>query len=721
MRAARYFILAALGLFLVRVSAAGETSWRVVVQDCHGEALAATPDGVLVVVVHAKWSRTGTSVVHVTDMEAARTVLTVHVPGAVHHAAISGKGRTLAISTQDEVHLADMATGRSSLLLTNAGGALALDDDGDRLAVLGRVPFATDEDRDAAPVLDPLAERFERTRGSHWGYRGYYPGCRLGIYDIRRRRWIARVFTHAVRTGTVCFEGEKAMGVGIGGTPGHMLPRVFTCHTALDPQKGEVSSGRGPTRGIGRPLSDEHKRKEREAGYYDYVVPTGIQTKQDRLEKVKKKVSSPEVLERLKDMGIDARPFRLACIGDADRVRFAASYWFTSPRGWHATQFAVGNDGTISCGPLLESTWVDFGVSNGRLFMVPRRKPRFIDLATGQEALAWVPPMKVERGTHLLPTGILRWTWAGGAFKFHGSKEEGATWSAEFGDRSSYCLSGDGTQLAVHPGKARREVVVLDVRTGEELSRTSLAGLGGEKSAMIGFDHDVVVFSEPGRTSRQGAVIRMLGLEDGKRMLETEAEGMRYCTAAVPAGRGRWLVSSGYWGSRLLDSMGRWSHEFSLDHIDPASSRSLPARAGDRLLVETDSSQEPRIQAVIDLADGRVIDSHACGGGYALAFGDRVLVRPSGLRSEVEFIGLKSMSLLFTLHPVPLEKGFGWIVTTPDGRWDASPGVEGRVAAFRNGTFAGDEGTASRRRTGLVGERLRAFLSKAKPSQLEKN
>jgi hypothetical protein len=204
-------------------------------------------------------------------------------------------------------------------------------------------------------------------------------------------------------------------------------------------------------------------------------------------------------------------------------------------------------------------------------------------------------------------------------------------------------------------------------------------------------------------------VARIYAVPSGELVREVIIHGQFAPPPVVSLGGCRWLLPTGE-PMRVLHEDGIWGRPIpGTEGWTPAAARPLPVEGRDWVLVWND-----RHQAVIDLARNALIDEWFSQGPDAVAFDGRVLVRSSGYLNDADFLDLKTLEPLFTLHPVPMADEYGWIATTPDGCWDSSAGAEKHLAVFRGYTAAGEKESLARRRPGLVGQRLAAVKLKPK-------
>jgi hypothetical protein len=84
-----------------------------------------------------------------------------------------------------------------------------------------------------------------------------------------------------------------------------------------------------------------------------------------------------------------------------------------------------------------------------------------------------------------------------------------------------------------------------------------------------------------------------------------------------------------------------------------------------------------------------------------MAFGGRYVARLTGT-AAVELLDARTLEPVASVHVLKLPEDFGWVVHTPDGHWDASPGAEKYLAVFHNGRAVRPAEARSRRVDSLL-------------------
>lgn len=661
-----------------------ERAWRVVVQDAQVEPLAVAADGQLVIGREPR----APHVLHVVDIPSARVVLTANLPGHVLHTAATPDGEIIAVSTGDSsrrggVYLIRLDDGMVRLIIKDASGALAIDNSGQHLAVLGNVPD------------------FQAGVNNRRSSRG---GSSIGVYDIAAGKWLAKASTPIVIPRHVAFDGATAVGFGTGGNPYHMIPRTFSCDTTLDPVAGTASTKRGPTSARGRPAKPEETQEQ------PYGAPAFVAKREQEVSEASKRLSQIQAKLTLSKVRNPKSP-GFAAIGGPDRIRFLAKCWLDEPRGWHIATFNVTRQGNLSVTePVAGHAFQACGDRFLAITAQEREGKLLIREAEAGDTIMEIPwkPLLTAPGLyqyHLAPGWVL--TWAVDDIDFYPLSDRqkkrhmslhGVLWPPSIALDYSYLV------FPCEVGREKLRMEVVDPSTAESAWSVEV-DRGPNRGS-----YDVALNSHSLRLAVLLAqqshlhVVHVYDLCNGERELESKVPD-RYAFQIASARGGRWLVSTeGGW--RVLSSDGQWAGPIDHRGWDLTRAKPLPLRDVDWILVETDRSQ-----GILDLHHNAVVDKWVAGGPSAIAFDGRILVRSAAYLGNVDFLNLKTMERLFTLHPLPVGNRFGWIATTPDGYWDASLGAEEHIAVFQGRKLASQEAARARRRPGLIREALASLQS----------
>jgi len=672
---------------LDRSRARASAPWRAVVQDAGFDLVDVTPDGRHVL---SRDSKYGDSVaLHLIDTTGPRVVQTI-VMERFDFAALSPDGRTIAVSARSRIFIFDSATGRKSVLLENAQGALAFSSDGSRLALLGWLP----PDRNTGKG---------NVRFPGWGApRG---SLDLGIFDVGGKRLKARVPTLGVIPKIVVFSGRKAIGFGTGGFPMNRAPRVFDTHTILDPDSGKSKSVRGPMTSFGKKLTGPSRDAGKGEDIQDpYTIPAEIRREQERREQAARLLEGRlEVLKRSR-----CRTYRGKSFLGLDGRSFMARRWFDEPGGWRDAVFTISDDYLFEVTPL-DSAQAPV-LCDGRLVTMnsPSKNDLLVvtDCRTG-DVLLEIPGDFPDPRTicHPLPDGLLVQN-EDKLIRYDLDRRE-SVWEKETPDRLRLL---PGAVVVLNQQKrqdgARPAVFIeaWDTATGKRIGRT-LEREGWPHCLGLDLEEDALAILEIRADGRFRQHLMFHSLASGEVIREAVFPEKWLPMSVHSIGNGEWIVSS-HFETRLILSTGETGGVFPLEGDRDTTVVPLPGSGGDLFLFESGSCF-----AIIDRASRKVRLKRSHGGCSAHpAFRGKVLMRPTGLLAEVELIDLSSMNTVCTVHPVPGEGEFGWIVTTPDGFWDASADAARFVEVFRGMEEASDDDRLSRRVEGLLGRRLKSAL-----------
>jgi hypothetical protein len=644
--------------------------WRVVVQDAIPEVLSVASDGKLIA-TRGRWSR---HVFHVLNHDASQILLTVHLPRAIFGAAIAESGEWFVVSTEEHIYRIGLADGSAEILLEGVAGSVALDQDGERVAVLGQ-----------------LGEDAEGRRSR------FMARARLGVYDLKQGRWLARADTPILVDHVVTFDGNDVVAAGRGGRVFHRAASSYPCYVRLDPDAGQTTMGRGPETGPGvRP-----KGEPKPLG--DYSPPDSIQTTRKKLE-----AAEMQVKARREDLsaGAPVRPGdHFALTADDKQVLTVIdhgsgkrSLLTIHPDGDVSVRGVEIGSGLVYCGGRL------LGRHGGR------ERDTMIDLQTEQEVFS-VPslsPSDRDGWVRFLPAGCL--VREDGRLKFYQPNKPGSVWER------------DVPEGLDNP---------FPLRSSPDKGRFAL-GFGGNSDTLV-----LVVSAETGKTigriprpdgkDHSGYPLAAAFSRDGKRLVLVHQRSLRvYDVASGQVGYERALAEKEYlWSATGVDKgwlLGADDQSLFLDEGQKAEVR-IPLRRIDKAMpVSQTERQTLSVETSSGLGgivtrNGKVLTSwvnEEIGGLRndanapplsGVAFKGRLIARLTG-GPEVELIDARMLEPIARIHIVKLAEGWGWIVYTADGYWDSSPGAERYVVVFKNGKLAPPVETRSRRIKSLLKSRL---------------
>jgi len=146
-----------------------DENYRVVLQDVRPEFLNVSHNTRIVVARGVQSKHT----FQVVDVAKPTVLMTVDLPERVMYAAVAPQCSWFIVAGEKTIYRVDRISGEHKVLMTDTSGAVALNDTGDQLAVLGRLPV--DPDSDIPARSDDLAN--------------------LGVYDLTRKKWIVKTPT----------------------------------------------------------------------------------------------------------------------------------------------------------------------------------------------------------------------------------------------------------------------------------------------------------------------------------------------------------------------------------------------------------------------------------------------------------------------------------------------------------------------------------------------
>jgi hypothetical protein len=295
----------------------------------------------------------------------------------------------------------------------------------------------------------------------------------------------------------------------------------------------------------------------------------------------------------------------------------------------------------------------------------------------------------------------------GDRLEFYHPNDRARRWMREIpigpGRPSPLVASHDGRRLALGHGDSTDLFLILSAETGETISRIVRPMAGGRfrggYALSAGFSRDgtdlLIAFD---------GELRVHDAASGELQRAVALERSEAVWAARDLEQG-WLLGADD-RSLFFDAERGRGAVIPLSRIDQV----FPLRtgAGAALLTETSVGRGAIVTPdgtvlrswVLDVASSvRKADAPPLSG---VAFGGRLIARLTGT-SAVELIDAATLRAAATVHVLKLGDGFGWVVHTPDGYWDAGPGADHYVAVYRDGRPAE---APSRRVESLLGRRL---------------
>jgi hypothetical protein len=88
------------------------------------------------------------------------------------------------------------------------------------------------------------------------------------------------------------------------------------------------------------------------------------------------------------------------------------------------------------------------------------------------------------------------------------------------------------------------------------------------------------------------------------------------------------------------------------------------------------------------------------------AFDDKLLIRRVQHAAEIELIDVRTLAPIAKVHPIPVDGKLGWIISTSDGYWDASPGAEKYLGVYNGLRRLTPEEIAKRRNSAEIQSRI---------------
>jgi len=223
--------------------------------------------------------------------------------------------------------------------------------------------------------------------------------------------------------------------------------------------------------------------------------------------------------------------------------------------------------------------------------------------------------------------------------------------------------------LAWHCGEGSKErVVLVDTRSGKIRARYRVAVGAGHWTRPLGVDPQTGLMLLAHSNGYQVRLVRWGGGNEVCRSEPAPPRELGSIRTAFPSPDGSWIVGD-HQRTRILKRDGSWAAT-----IPVAKVLDITPLPGGRVVLRSEHEQ-----LTIHRASGEVLSRTTTSGETTIAFQGRFFVRSRGAPPQIEFLDTVTGRLRLTIHA--LERG--WIAFTPEGRWDAAPDSESRVAVYR--------------------------------------
>ena len=588
----------------------------------------------------------------VIDVENPSVLLVIDLPEQVRHAAAGPDNDWFVVSGEDTVYRVDRSTGEVNVLLSDISGAVALSADGNRLAVLGSLKIDPEEDRPAR----------------------FFEPSNLGIYDLRARKWLARTPTPIMMGGLVYFDGDEVVAYGRGGRVHHRRASSFRCDVRLNVETGKSDLTRGLELFRSEAKSDEYNPPKQVTELLEARA-----TATARLAKIQEKLNPAGARTAA------ARIFHPLPATDHPTMLVDRRH----SNGFASGMLSIRRDGTVDITPVKIDGIHYVRLLDDRLVEAydADRGGKVFDFLTKKQVMQ-LPPRdrssQTKRFHRIFPTGCL--LYEDGTLSWYRTAETSAVWRTNLNQtlQNMYplCVSPDGRYLAVNHRDGENVFDIYSLATGKPIA------------SIRRMDDIPAVYSFSPSFSQDGK--RLGALVDGRFLLYEMPSGKRLRDEAVPHDKYHWRVTSvdDYWiigsesSSSLFHEKTGWGPMIPLDNILRAAQ--IRCRRRESLLVETKRG----LGAIVDLKSGEVQARWYVGeyqGGMGgpefpprafTADDGKLLIRCVAHAAEIELIDLETLQSVAKVHPVPVNGELGWVISTPDGYWDASEGAEDLVTVY---------------------------------------
>lgn len=633
--------------------------WRVTVQDAALLPLAVSADRKLVV-GRGQWAQ---HIFYLANKETSQVLLTTHLPEKILAAAIAKSGDWAAVSTTDDVYHIDLQTGTIEPLLEGVFGAVAIDPAEEQLAVLGNLNV-------------PMSA----------GRNSFRERAKLGVYDLKLGQWKAQIDSPVAKDFVVTFDGDQVIGAGIGGNVRSRKAQGFDCHIQLNLINGETTAGYGPDK-YEEPMNPPQADK-------NYQFPAAIQ---------RATAAIAAALTRSKEGRGQYAAYHIGFPGNvwalvADDQRIAAVMDHGEAK---RSVMTIPSSGNLSVRQAKAPGRVD--VCRGR--MLYESAGHVTDVETGQEVVT-LPQFKYQAGERNQWTRFVGPGWLvrdRDRLSYYVPGTKNAVWQRETPegfDRPSPSFSPDLSRLAVSLRDAKDLFSIYSASDGTLIQRIDQTTVmdSRDSASYLTFNNDgsqlMVQYSVHDRREWRKS-LRLYDVATGKITYERAIGEKEYLSDPIIAGSG-WIFGS-YDTSLYIDQKQHTETKLPFHQIDTAEL--IPGTADPTFLVANTYGQG----GVVTLG-GQLLKTWQ-GREAVVAFGGKVIARSTGI-SELELLDTKTLNPIANVQVIRLDEDFGWIVHTPDGYWDASPGFEKFVLVTHNGNVAQPAEMQSRHVPSLLQSRI---------------
>ncbi|MFN3153383.1 hypothetical protein [Bremerella sp.] len=633
--------------------------WRVTVQDVALLPLAVSADGKLIA-GRGQWAQ---HIFYLANKETSQVLFTTHLPEKTLAAAIAKRGDWVAVSTTDNVYRIDLQTGSVEPLLEGVFGAVAIDPAEEQLAVLGNLNVPMSAGRNA----------FRKT-------------SKLGVYDLKLGQWIAQIDSPVAKDFVVTFDGDEVIGAGIGGNARSRKAQGFDCHIQLNLVNGETQTGYGPDKYDDR-MSPPQADKE-------YQFPAAIQQATAAIAAALPRTHEGRGQFAASHVGFPGSVWAL--VADDQRIATVMDHGEAK-----RSVMTIPSSGSLSVRQAKAPGRVD--VCRGRILY--ESAGHVTDVETGQEVVT-LPQFKYQAGERNQWTRFVGPGWLvrdRDRLSYYVPGTKNAVWQRETPegfDRPSPTFSPDLSRLAVSLRDAKDLFSVYSASDGTLVQRIPrlLESDAQNSASYMAFNRDgsklLVQYSlYDGRSWNES--LRLYDVATGEVTYERAIADKEHLNDMIPVGSG-WVVGS-YNSSLYIDQEGLTEKKLPFGQIK--SAELIPGMPVPTFLVADDHDHG----GVVTL-DGQLLKTWQ-GREASVAFGGKVIARSTGI-SELELLDTKTLKPIASVQVIRLDQDFGWIVHTPDGYWDASPGFEKFVLVTHNGNVAQPAEMQSRHVPSLLQTRM---------------
>lgn len=627
----------------------------------------------------------------VVDLKNECVLHQIYVPEEIVSYDFAADHKGLAFVTRTGVHWLDVDTGDLQLVAPGNYSRVAVGPGANLIGVLGQLG-------------DP-------------GIRSFGTPQSLGVLDRTAKTWKFKVSTPIVTEGrlasTLAFHGGEFLARGTGGDPSPMLPSLFPCDVRLDLKTGHAVITTGPMTGrfgsklaegkiIPPPLPKDLPEGVKIIFTEKYVLPKVLKQADEKAAMALKEREFDKVLQKVSPTtrtSYNYQPMMNRLQGDDLQLALLLHL----NKKHFRSQIALLNlnrNGKITLGPTKEYKEGRLGLKD--LHYVRSWEEDFSVWDLNKENLLFQLDInsKRQRYFHFFEDGTL--LIDGGYIAFYPVGEKKPAWHfADSGSWHGLLRSADEEIVAVTGSGGSGRAVLLRRKDGKLLAKIPhfvSSGLAIPQALSPDAKQHALI---------NDSTLHIFDAATGKAIVKHDIKG-KASYPRVFAWSGGWFIG-GYDHALTFHPKTGWGKPFPIREVMHV--QEVPAAKGKRLILQDGRGR----CSLVDPESNTILTEWIAGFGassdappYNTLLPGGVVLRSLGMRGEVDLLDADTAQVLACIHTVPAAKDtIGFILHTPDGLWDATPGAERHVMLFDNGRVLNEEERNARRDPEAIAERIR--------------